>query len=138
MDQKIVGVIEAKPAGTTLSGVEWQSAMYAEGLPPDVRLKALTAGRFKCESRITTNIGHLSAARLKTIEFPIPPMVEQRDIVELADQRFADIGRLRVTLETQMRYSLTLRRGLLAAAFSGKLIGQPSDIDAIEEQTALA
>ena len=42
VDQKVVGVIEAKPAGTSLSGVEWQSAMYAEGLPAAVRLQALT------------------------------------------------------------------------------------------------
>jgi len=42
VDQKAVGVIEAKPVGMTLSGVEWQSALYATGLPPDVRLKALT------------------------------------------------------------------------------------------------
>lgn len=33
LDQRVVGVIEAKPQGTTLSGVEWRSAMYAEGLP---------------------------------------------------------------------------------------------------------
>ncbi|MHB8188415.1 MAG: type I restriction endonuclease subunit R, partial [Dermatophilaceae bacterium] len=46
VDQKAVGVIEAKPQGTALSGVEWQSAMYAEGLPAEVRLKAVTtAGR---------------------------------------------------------------------------------------------
>jgi type I restriction enzyme, R subunit len=42
VDQAAVGVIEAKPQGTPLSGVEWQSAMYAEGLPADVRLKAVT------------------------------------------------------------------------------------------------
>ncbi|WP_185734791.1 type I restriction endonuclease subunit R [Micromonospora globispora] len=42
VDRKAVGVIEAKPEGTTLSGVEWQSARYAEGLPAEVRLKALT------------------------------------------------------------------------------------------------
>jgi type I restriction enzyme, R subunit len=42
VDQRAVGVIEAKPAGTTLSGVEWQSSMYAEGLPAEVRLKAVT------------------------------------------------------------------------------------------------
>jgi type I restriction enzyme R subunit len=41
VDQRAVGVIEAKPVGTTLSGVEWQSAMYADGLPPEVRLKSL-------------------------------------------------------------------------------------------------
>jgi type I restriction enzyme, R subunit len=42
VNQKVVGVIEAKPAGTPLSGVEWQSAIYAHGLPPDVKLAALT------------------------------------------------------------------------------------------------
>jgi len=42
VDKKVVGVIEAKPEGTTLSGVEWQSAMYAAGLPAEVRLRALT------------------------------------------------------------------------------------------------
>ncbi|GAA4737111.1 type I restriction-modification enzyme R subunit C-terminal domain-containing protein [Modestobacter marinus] len=42
VDQRVIGVIEAKPEGTTLSGVEWQSARYAAGLPAAVRLKALT------------------------------------------------------------------------------------------------
>ena len=42
VDKTVVGVIEAKPVGTPLSGVEWQSAMYAAGLRPEVRLKALT------------------------------------------------------------------------------------------------
>ena len=42
VDKAVVGVIEAKPIGTTLSGVEWQSAMYADGLPVDVRLAART------------------------------------------------------------------------------------------------
>ncbi|NNN08361.1 MAG: DEAD/DEAH box helicase family protein, partial [Acidimicrobiaceae bacterium] len=37
VDRQIVGVIEAKPVGTTLSGVQWQSAMYAEGLPETYR-----------------------------------------------------------------------------------------------------
>ena len=41
VEQRVVGVIEAKPEGTTLSGVEWQSAMYADGLPAEVRLRAL-------------------------------------------------------------------------------------------------
>jgi type I restriction enzyme R subunit len=34
VDKAAVGVIEAKPMGTPLSGVEWQSAIYAEGLSP--------------------------------------------------------------------------------------------------------
>lgn len=42
VDKMAAGLIEAKPEGTPLSGVEWQSAMYATGLPAEVRLKALT------------------------------------------------------------------------------------------------
>lgn len=42
VDKQVVGVVEAKPAGTTLSGVEWQSAMYASGLPAEARLRAVT------------------------------------------------------------------------------------------------
>lgn len=44
VDQKVVGVIEAKPEGTTLSGVEWQSAMYATGLPDSHAKRAVTVG----------------------------------------------------------------------------------------------
>lgn len=46
VDRKIVGVIEAKPTGTPLSGVEWQSSMYADGLSPVQQLQSITvAGR---------------------------------------------------------------------------------------------
>ncbi|MGW9467370.1 type I restriction endonuclease subunit R [Cellulosimicrobium funkei] len=41
VDKRVVGVIEAKPEGTTLSGVEWQSAMYATGLPEAHRKRAV-------------------------------------------------------------------------------------------------
>jgi len=42
VDRKIVGVIEAKSEGTPLSGVEWQSAMYADGLSAPQQLQAVT------------------------------------------------------------------------------------------------
>lgn len=46
VERRVVGVIEAKPEGTTLSGVEWQSAMYATGLPSSHAKRAITvAGR---------------------------------------------------------------------------------------------
>ena len=37
VDGRVVGVIEAKPAGHTLKGVELQSAMYTEGLMRKLR-----------------------------------------------------------------------------------------------------
>lgn len=42
VDKRVVGVIEAKPEGTPLSGVEWQSAMYATGLPDEHQMRATT------------------------------------------------------------------------------------------------
>jgi type I restriction enzyme R subunit len=79
VDKRAVGVIEAKPAGTPLSGVEWQSAMYAEGLPPDVRLKALTIdGRLPfvfeasgSETHFTNGFDPDSRAR-RAFSFPRP------------------------------------------------------------------
>ncbi|MCC6236788.1 MAG: DEAD/DEAH box helicase family protein [Dehalococcoidia bacterium] len=37
VDREVVGTIEAKPAGTTLTGVEEQSAKYGTGLPDGMR-----------------------------------------------------------------------------------------------------
>ncbi len=46
VDRKVVGVIEAKKEGTPLAGVEWQSAMYAAGLPDaDQKRAELILGR---------------------------------------------------------------------------------------------
>lgn len=91
------------------------------------------AGRFKRESRITTNIAHLSATRLKRIEFPVPPLEEQRTIVSLADKRLGSISLLRRALDAQGTRTAGLRRAVLAAAFEGKLTGRPSDQQVIEE-----
>jgi type I restriction enzyme R subunit len=41
VDREVVGVIEAKPVGTPLAGVQWQAAMYAEGLPESYRAMAV-------------------------------------------------------------------------------------------------
>ena len=40
VDRRAVGVIEAKPAGTTLSGVAEQSGRYLAGLPVGIPLSA--------------------------------------------------------------------------------------------------
>ncbi|MCT1985822.1 DEAD/DEAH box helicase family protein [Dermacoccus abyssi] len=46
LDKGVVGVVEAKPMGKTLSGVEWQSTMYAEGLTDAQKMRAtMTAGK---------------------------------------------------------------------------------------------
>jgi type I restriction enzyme S subunit len=49
----------------------------------------LRAKRFMKESRITTNIAHLSAQRFAGIEFPVPPLLEQERIVAAIEEQFS-------------------------------------------------
>jgi type I restriction enzyme R subunit len=41
IQRRVVGAIEAKPEGTPLTGVQWQTARDAEGLPAEMRLGAV-------------------------------------------------------------------------------------------------
>lgn len=79
VDRKVVGVIEAKPEGTTLSGVEWQSAVYANGLPAEAELKSITVdGRLPfvfeasgSETHFTNGYDPKARAR-RIFNFPTP------------------------------------------------------------------
>lgn len=82
------------------------------------------ARRFVKEVRITTNIAHLSAARFKSVEFPIPPLDEQKSIVSQTKESLSDIGRMSTALDTADRRAAKLRRSLLADAFVGRLVPQ--------------
>jgi type I restriction enzyme S subunit len=50
-------------------------------------------GRFTREARITTNIAHLSATRLKPIEFPLPPIAEQKRLVEIVEDHLSSLDK---------------------------------------------
>lgn len=91
------------------------------------------AGRFARESRITTNIAHLSASRLKTVEFPLPPLADQKDLVDLARERLEAVSRIEGSIQAQTKRASGLRRSVLAAAFSGRLTGHWPDTDVISE-----
>ncbi len=77
--RQVVGVIEAKPVGTPLSGVQWQSAMYAVGLPEAYRPNAvLKDGRLPfvfeasgSETQYTNGFDPAPRAR-KIFNFPKP------------------------------------------------------------------
>lgn len=68
---RVVGVIEAKPVGTPLTGVEWQSSQYADGLPDAYRLDAVMKhGRLPfvyeasgSETRFTNGFDEIPRAR---------------------------------------------------------------------------
>lgn len=82
------------------------------------------AGRFMQETRITTNIAHLSASRFKSVEFPVPPLEEQRQIVARVTDTLIELGRLSAQVNQAKAQSAVLRRALLSDAFAGDLVPQ--------------
>ena len=99
VDRQVVGVIEAKPVGTPLAGVQWQSAMYATGLPDAYQDQAvLVDGRLPfvfeasgSETQFTNGFDPEPRAR-KVFNFPQPSTLARiaRDGVEGAWRQRAD------------------------------------------------
>lgn len=85
--------------------------------------------RFMRESQITTNIAHLAAGRFKTVEFPLPPLEEQRARVAETRAQLAVCARLRSEVVAARKRAASLRQSVLAAAFAGQLVPQDSADD---------
>lgn len=86
------------------------------------------ARRFMREVRITTNIAHLSAKRLKTVEFPIPPLEDQKQLVQHCEELLTYADALERGLDRGLRRARGLRKAMLARAFAGALVSQdPED-----------
>jgi len=90
----------------------------------------MRSGRFKRESRITTNLAHLTQVRFVVIEFPIPPTVEQAEIVRRfrlldgeAAEPFDYIGTFSIS---------ALRQSVLKEAFEGRLVEHEQNDESAE------
>lgn len=107
-----------------------------EGVDPEWALLVFRSHmhnrRFMRESQITTNIAHLAAGRFKTVEFPLPPLAEQRARVLEARAALDVCGRLRSEMTAARHRAGSLRRAILAAAFTGKLAPRdPTEVPAL-------
>lgn len=80
------------------------------------------ARRFMRESRITTNIAHLALGRFRTVEFPIPPLDTQHELVASTRAALTSIDQVIVQIHRTRAKIKAVRRALLAAAFSGRLV----------------
>jgi type I restriction enzyme S subunit len=81
--------------------------------------------RFMREARITTNIAHLSLSRLSRVEFPIPPLAEQKRIIAAIEEEFSRIDaglsvlrnvRIRIELAWAALLDKVIRRGQKASS----------------------
>ena len=85
------------------------------------------AGRFQQESRITTNIAHLALGRFRTVEFPVPPLEVQEQVVVSTRLALDAVDRQLDQINRGIAAIRSLRRSVLAAAFSGRLVPQDPD-----------
>jgi type I restriction enzyme S subunit len=84
-----------------------------------------------------TTIKHLPQEKLRLIEIPVPDIERQRSLVAELSEFNGSILRLGNGLHSAQRRSASLRKSLLAAAFSGKLTGSAMDIDRVEEMAGV-
>jgi type I restriction enzyme S subunit len=81
----------------------------------------LKSGAFQSIGQITTNIAHLGAGRFGDMDFPVPPLNEQRRIVAKLEALQSRSRRAREALDAVPPLLEKLRPSILAAAFRGDL-----------------
>jgi type I restriction enzyme, S subunit len=76
----------------------------------------------------TSGLHTLSVGKVKAVQLMLPPLDKQAALVNEADRRFSLLDAVESTIIANFRKCAQLRHSLLAAAFSGKLVGQdPTD-----------
>src|SRR5262249_25774409 len=102
------------------------------GAPPRYALALfrhyMRSGRFQQVAQITINIAHLGAGRLRELEYPIPPLEEQRLIAKTVNHPLKGIDSIESQVAKLRVRSDELDASLLTKAFQGELVAQdPSD-----------
>jgi len=93
-----------------------------------VFLHYMHSGRFRKIAKITTNIAHLGAGRFAELEFPLPPINEQTEIVRLLQATKEEMERLGAAIDLALKQSTAQRQNILRVAFAGQLVPQdPND-----------
>jgi type I restriction enzyme S subunit len=79
--------------------------------------------------RITRGVAQLkvSLGRFSEISIPLPPLEEQRFIVDEVERRLSVVDKLEATVEANLKQVDALRQSILKRAFSGELVVQDPD-----------
>lgn len=97
--------------------------------PYFVSTHANTWGRgwFEEHGRQTTNLASINMSTLKQLPVPAPPLAEQQSVVAELQRTLDAQQRLVRSITHARRRASGLRRAILAAAFSGRLVRQDPD-----------
>ncbi len=78
-------------------------------------------GYFFREGKQTTNLASINLTKLAALPVPLPPSVEQREIVTEVNRRLSAIQGLEFVVDANLVAVNRLRQSVLCCAFSGKL-----------------
>jgi len=79
---------------------------------------------FEKHGKQTTNLASINLTTLKLFPVPAPPIDEQRQLMDRLDELTTQLGSLEAEINAAMRRGESMRRAVLAAAFSGQLVPQ--------------
>ncbi|MFF1299033.1 restriction endonuclease subunit S [Streptomyces sp. NPDC058296] len=86
---------------------------------------------FEVNGKQSTNLASISLTKIKNLPVPVPPQVEQANIVERIEERLVQLRHARGASEAVMKRGKALRNALLRKAFEGGLVPQdPNDAPA--------
>ena len=85
-------------------------------------------GIFQRIAKLTTTMAHLGAGRFSNLLFPLPPLLEQKEIASKISQLESMAENTEIIIDHNLKKTDRLRQSILQHAFQGKLIPQdPSD-----------
>ncbi len=83
---------------------------------------------FETHGKQTTNLASINLTTLKSFPVPAPPLDQQHEVMTELDSLMGSEDRLRTEVDQAEGHARALRRSILSAAFSGRLVEQdPSD-----------
>jgi type I restriction enzyme S subunit len=85
----------------------------------------------------SVNLASISLSKIRRMPIPVPPVADQAPIEARILSCLDSCARLQQSIERVRRESRSLRRALLAAAFSGDLTGDSTSVDHIKELTGV-
>lgn len=74
-----------------------------------------------------TTIQHLPLEKMQILPFPLPPLVEQEQIVALVEEQLSIISVLETTVEHSLQRAERERQSILREAFAGRLVPQDQE-----------
>jgi len=85
----------------------------------------------------SVNLASISLTKIRQMPVPVPPKGVQPELVKQLEDQLHACDRLAVSLNEARARAATLRRSLLAAAFSGRLTGRSIDLEMVEEMAGV-